>query len=102
MQKNNAAASPCSERYIVGYKAWTQTLTIHNTKKTFFGQGGLQFQINLTEELSEDDKSGFAHFEGIGDVCLERLNCNYTLAGILPGKFKVQLTPHFFSFIEIY
>lgn len=40
----------------------------------------------MTEALSEDDKSGSAHFDGIGDVFLERLNC-YTLAGIIPGRF---------------
>ena len=48
----------------------------------------MQFHISLTEQLSEDDKSGIAHFDGIGDVSWERLNC-YTLAGTIPGRFNI-------------
>ena len=48
----------------------------------------MQFYISLTEQLSEDVKSGIAHFDGIGDVQLERLNC-YTLAGTIPGRFNI-------------
>ena len=48
----------------------------------------MRFFISLTEELSEADKSGIAHFDGIGDVCLERLNC-HTLAGTIPGRFNI-------------
>lgn len=51
----------------------------------FCVQGGLQFLITLTEELPEDDKSGIARFDGIGDVHLDKLN-PFTLAGIIPGK----------------
>ena len=50
----------------------------------FCVQGGLQFLITLTEELPEDDKSGIAHFGGIGDVHLDKVN-PFTLAGIIPG-----------------
>ncbi|KAJ7383810.1 hypothetical protein OS493_025681 [Desmophyllum pertusum] len=46
-------------------------------------KGGLQFVITLIEELSEDDKSGIAHFGGVGDVHLEKLNA-FTLRGIIP------------------
>ena len=48
----------------------------------------MQFVITLTEELSEDENSGIAHFDGIGDVYLDRLNC-YTLAGTIPGRFNM-------------
>ncbi|XP_078354175.1 uncharacterized protein LOC144638793 isoform X1 [Oculina patagonica] len=47
-------------------------------------KGGLQFHITLTEELPDDDKSGIARFDGIGDVYLEKLN-PFTLAGTLPA-----------------
>ncbi|KAJ7383806.1 hypothetical protein OS493_025677 [Desmophyllum pertusum] len=48
-------------------------------------KGGMLFNISLTAELSEDDKSGIAHFGGIGDAPLEKLN-PYTLCGIIPGS----------------
>ncbi|KAJ7383829.1 hypothetical protein OS493_025701 [Desmophyllum pertusum] len=57
-------------------------------------QGGLQFLISLTEELSEDDESGIAQFWGIGDVPLEKLNA-FTLSGIIPRSQQpglVQVT----------
>lgn len=57
---------------------------VHNIGFTL--QGGLPFLILLTEELSEDDQSGIAHFFGIGDVHLEKFN-DFTLHGIIPSKF---------------
>ena len=51
----------------------------------------MQFYISLTEELSKDDKSGIAHFDGIGHVWLKMLNC-HTLTGTIPGRFTVRLT----------
>lgn len=60
----------------------------------------MPFLITLTEELSEDDKSGIAHFDGIGDVFLERLNC-YTLAGTIPGKFNMLCRFMYASWLQV-
>ena len=47
----------------------------------------MPFNISLTAELSEDNKTGItAHFYGIGDAPLEELTPR-TLRGIIPCKF---------------
>ena len=58
-------------------------------------QGGLQFHITLTEELPEDDTSGVAHFDGVGDVFLDKMN-PYTFSGIIPGELFVLWLMHKF------
>lgn len=45
----------------------------------------------MTKALSEADKSGVAHFDGIGDAHLDKLN-PFTFAGIIPGKTFVGYT----------
>ncbi|XP_078354091.1 uncharacterized protein LOC144638729 isoform X2 [Oculina patagonica] len=55
-------------------------------------KGGGLFYINLTEELPEDDKSVIAHFDGIGDVHLEKLN-PFTLTRIIPANQQPGAVP---------
>ena len=52
-------------------------------------QGGIQFHIMLTEALLESDTRGVAHFDGVGDVFLEKTN-PYTFSGFVPGQFIVR------------
>ena len=43
----------------------------------------------LTEALLESDTRGVAHFDGVGDVFLEKTN-PYTFSGFVPGQFIVR------------
>ena len=55
------------------------------TTLILFFQGGFQFYISLTEELPDEVKSGVAHFQGVADVRVQKLN-PFTLSGIVPRK----------------
>ena len=48
-------------------------------------QGGFQFHVSLTDELPDRVKGGFADFEGVKKVMINKLN-PFTLSGTVPRK----------------
>ena len=49
-------------------------------------QGGIQFNIILTEELPDEVKTGVAEFQHVANVMVKKLNA-FTLTGIVPRKY---------------